>query len=245
MSRKSYIWPLARSFEEVGTASFAFDAASAREIIDYVGVPLGSTVLEFAPDDVKDPGAELLAQNLNHLFFEYRWDQRDQSRPGSRRLEQQFHQISKSARALLSDCGWQDGEIAEPLGVGGLWSHAHIAGAPDGLSKINQILKDVEELAKISEAAADKQRAEIDGMSDKVSGGRGRPQDKAQHQFIASLAGIYRLFWNRLPGLSRDPSTAMLSGPFFRFARCVFDVADEDMTDESLAHLIRKAGLHN
>ncbi len=69
---------------------------------------------------------------------------------------------------------------------------------------------------------------------------RGRTKNISQRWFLAGLARIYYVTFQRKPGVSRSPATNRPGGPFFRFVRSCLEELGERYSLETVAKLARR-----
>jgi hypothetical protein len=227
-----------QSVDDVYTFGRIFSIETADKIVEAVRLtPLldpddCNPEIEASPDDMV---SAQLARRLNDASQWWAWNERQQTSASPAKRAERADQIAAKCAGLLASMRGPDGELLDSLGAGGLWAQAALGGAESGRNAVSSALSAIEELQGWALAMAAR-----DGRHIRHTRGPGRPTDEAFNSLIATLGGIFLLFWRRLPRLSRDPlNGGAPGGPFFRFVSAVLYEMDDARSDEVIASAIR------
>ena len=229
------------SLNQVLEANWLFDEANARRIISAVGEPTWIKI-EDLPEgvvgDSTDPVAAAMAWHLSRLAFDYRFAFREQSQPRAGEVEKFARRVSDRARRLTEALTDESGEIQAGLGPGALYAFAALDGHESGAARVQEILAAVRDLQRWSLLVADRKVREHRAKPPSA----GRKRDKAFHDLIKHIGGVYYFYFGRRPGFSRSPRSGQPYGPFVRFLKECLSVILPDWTkragDEAIASII-------
>lgn len=210
-----------RSLDDVIYANWLFDLDSAAAIISAVGLP-PDVDMDAVPDAIKASQPDELVEetllfHLRGLAKQYRWDERLQNLPAPKEIAQRTRKIADLCRQICDAMLDSNGKVIDGLGPGYLFAAAALSGEKNGAETVQSTADGIRSLKSWAICAADR----ADSQSRNKSSKRGRRRDKAFHDMLDRLGGIYFYLWKRVPGRSYDCLNQTDGGPYFRFALAV------------------------